>query len=94
MDSEKIQAIRNHLLKLFPTFTHEDRYLSAKGQEFLIITQKHTLTTLLTREFVEDNSIETIISKLKQINLKSLLTDNPKSIIVIGHFGIRIEPSN
>jgi hypothetical protein len=61
---------------------------------FSITTEKHVMIASISRELIEDNNSERIISILSNINIISLLNNNPKSIVVVRSSGIKIEPKN
>ena len=92
MDSEKIQSIRDYLLKHFPNDTHNDKDdFDRDGHKFKIRTQSSVLLVLFSSEFIEDNDPKNIISKLKKIDLINLLRNNESSIIIITNDGVKIE---
>jgi cation transport regulator ChaB len=95
MEPKKIQSIRDYLQEHFPSADHADKDdFDRKGHMFSITTEKHVMIASISRELIEDNNSERIISILGNINIISLLNNNPKSIVVVRSSGIKIEPKN
>ena len=94
MDPEKIQAIRDYLIELFPDASHEDKEATYKGHLFKIVTHENDFLATLTHEFIGDNNTETIISHLTGIDLRRLLEDNPDSNVKISDSRVVFEPRN
>ena len=95
MKQEKIQAICDYLKRQFPAGTHQNRDdFDREGHKFKIETNNHFYLALFSREFIEENSKETIISTLDKVNIKDLFIKNNKSTIIFTGNGIVIEPRN
>jgi hypothetical protein len=93
MEPEKIQAIKDYLQKKFPDMIHADMNDSERdGHKFKITAPKYVLLTSITRELINDFSPKDIIAKFNNINLTTLMVDNPKSTIVVKSLDFEIEP--
>lgn len=91
IDSEKIEAISYYLQEHFPSAEHADKDDFARiGHMFRITTKEHVMLAVISREFMEDNNLKTILSTLAKIDISKLLKDNPKSTVIITSHGPRI----
>ena len=92
MDIDKIQSIRDYLLKHFPNCAQEDKYdFSRMVQIFRIKTEDEILLALFSEEFVDDNDSNAILNKIDKWNLTNQLRDNPSALVIVTNHGIRFE---
>lgn len=92
MDSDKIQSIKDYLLKHFPNCVHEDKYnFSRMAQTFRIKTEDAILLALFSEEFIDDNNSNAILNKIDKWNLTNQLRDNPSALVIVTNHGIRFE---
>ena len=89
MDPNKIQSIREYLQKHFADAHHADKEdFDRIGHKFRITTKSSVLLTSISRELIDDNDSETIISKLDNIDLVNLLKGNPESTVIVRRSGV------
>lgn len=92
MDPKKIQSIRDYLLKHFPSDNHDDQFdFDRDGQKFRIKTKDCIYLALVSREFVEDNESNTILSRLNKYDVRNILQSNPSALVIITNSGVRLE---
>ena len=92
MDSNKIQSIRDYLLKYFPNDSHEDKYdFDRDVHKFKIRTVDNVLLALFSKEYLEDNDTKSIISNLEKIGLSDVLRKNESLNVIITNDGIKFE---
>ena len=92
MDIDKIQSIRDYLLKHFPNCAQEDKYNSSRTvQAFTIETEDEILVALFSKEFIDDNDSNAILNKIEKWNLTNQLRDNPSALVIVTNHGIRFE---
>ncbi|MEE9912995.1 MAG: hypothetical protein K4571_14880 [Deltaproteobacteria bacterium] len=95
MKEQKLKAISNYFKTNFPNEDHAGKFdFDRFSYLFRITTKDHILLASVSEEFIEDNSQETIISKLKDIDICKLLIENPKLKISVTGKGVSIIPRN
>ena len=92
MDSEKIQSIRDYLIKCFPKDSHEDKYdFDRDVHKFEIRSVKNIYLALFSKEYLEDNNSKSIVSELEKIGLSDILREDESLNVIITNDGIKFE---
>jgi len=86
MLNEKCDAIVKYLNIEFPESYIEQANIRDE-QYFKIPIEKGLLLLKVNREFIEDNSIEDILSEFNKQNIYTLLHENPKLGVFINQKG-------
>ncbi|MEN8250702.1 MAG: hypothetical protein ABFS32_17345 [Bacteroidota bacterium] len=93
MDQDKIQAIQDYLKKQFPDADHENKEdVQTMSQLFRIVTEEHVMLASVSRELIDDESAEVIMSRIERWDVVSLLKQHPEETVVVTSKGSSIVP--
>ena len=93
-DPSKITAVRDYLQRKFPKWVIEDRHETDTIAEVFTIWNSathHAYLVSVSREFLDDNSPQTIAQNLERWNVGEVLSTSERSLFQVTSSGVSAE---